>query len=203
MPEMPDPYELIQWRGGPEKVDRRTAAMLTVMEEKLGYELSVVQGFDPLGGVSASAGTHGHGAVDLAPFDWRNKVAVGRKVGFDIWHRMPNEGPWAEHEHGIDHGNKRLTGPAQRQTVQYDNKTNGLANFGPDTFFFHPDRPPVFNYAAWWKDQQAAKRDDIARANVKKWRATRKRLAERISTLRARRAMLKAKIAAAQKQLDN
>jgi len=200
--EMPDPTEVITFRG--KQLDRRTAALLTVVEKDLGYELTVVQGKNP-GGVSASAGTHdGIGVVDLSPFDWRNKVAVGRKHGLDIWHRMPSEGPWAEHCHGVIHGHPEDVAPvAVRQTGAYDRHTNGLANDAPDTFFFHPDRPPVFSYVAWWKDQQAQKRDDITRANVKKWRSTRKRLAERISALRARRAMLKAKIAAAQKQLDN
>jgi hypothetical protein len=200
MTTMPNPDELIQFRGA--TVDRRTAAALTVMENRLGYELTVVQGHNP-GGVDASAGTHdGLGTVDLAPFDWRNKVKVGREVGFDIWHRLPSEGPWAEHNHAVLHGKGHGLSPAaQRQTESYDRHRNGLANDAFDPFPVHPDRPPVFDYAAWWHDQQDKKHDDILRARVRTWRAERKRLAEKISAIRARRAMLKAKIAAAQDKI--
>jgi hypothetical protein len=201
MTTMPDPTEIITFRG--KRLDRRTAALLTVCEEELGYQLTVVQGYNP-GGVNASAGTHdGIGVVDLAPFDWRNKVKVTRKHGLDSWHRLPSEGPWPEHCHGVIHGHPQDVAPsAVRQTQSYDRHDNGLANDAHDPFPYHPERPPIFNYAAWWQAQQASGRDDILKANVKKWRSARKRLAEQISALRARRALLKKKIDAANKELN-
>jgi hypothetical protein len=200
MTTMPDPYERITFRG--KTVNRRTAAMLSVMEQRLGYELTLVQGSYNAGGVAASAGTHdGGGAVDLAPFDWRNKCHVGREVGFDIWHRLPSQGPWSEHNHGIAAGDREASSGAKVQETEYNEGLDGLADHAHDPFPFHPSRPPVFDYAAWWRDQQAAGRDDILRSQIKGWRAKRKKIAERISALRSRRAMLKAKIKHAQTQM--
>jgi hypothetical protein len=127
MTTMPDPYERITFRG--KTVNRRTAAMLSVMEQRLGYELTLVQGSYNAGGVAASAGTHdGGGAVDLAPFDWRNKCHVGREVGFDIWHRLPSQGPWSEHNHGIAAGDREASSGAKVQETEYNEGLDGLAD---------------------------------------------------------------------------
>jgi hypothetical protein len=74
-------YEKQQVQG--HTLNNRTVAMLTDVESRLGYDLTVLQGSYNAGGVSQSAGTHdGGGAVDLAPYDWKNKVAALRRVGF-------------------------------------------------------------------------------------------------------------------------
>lgn len=199
---MPDPGDLIPFRGA--IVDRRTAAALTVAERKLGYELSVVKGHDVASADSVSSTTHnGRGVVDLAPFDWQRKLRVLKEVGFAIWHRLPSEGPWSEHEHGaligVGHG---LDPSAQRQVDSFKAGRNGLANDAPDRNPWRPSpAPQPFSYAAWWREQQDESRDDILKARVKGWKATRKKLADRISAMRARRRRLGKRIEAARSEI--
>src|SRR5689334_19076486 len=84
-------------------LNQRTLNMLECAENRLGYKLHVVQGSYNAGGVSASAGTHdGGGALDVSPTDHPGKVVLAlREVGFAAWHRVPSQGPWAEHIHAI------------------------------------------------------------------------------------------------------
>jgi hypothetical protein len=147
------PYDRTKHDGEP--VNWRTKAGLLVMEDKLGYKLSVLQGSYNAGGVAASGGTHdGGGAVDLSPWDWENKVHAGRGVGkFDMWHRPTLAGEWSEHIHGIHAADAEASAEAKAQMAQYNAGTNGLADHGPDNFPFHPDRPPVFDFFEWQKAQ--------------------------------------------------
>lgn len=145
---MSDAYEIVTFRG--HRMDRMTAQALSRMETKLGYTLTVLQGSynGGTGRVSQSAGTHdGGGAVDLAPADWQRKVRVGREVGFAMWHRTRAEGPWVEHCHGILIGNSKASTSALRQVTAYKNGRNGLANNGPDTFWWRPRIISAFRYA--------------------------------------------------------
>lgn len=113
-------------------VDWLTHYALLVMEDRLGYPLTVVQGHHV--GTAASANTHdGWGVVDLAPWDWRNKCRVGRDIGFWFWHRLPSQGPWNEHNHGnLAADEKRMSSAAKRQMDQARAGTNGLKNHGRD-----------------------------------------------------------------------
>lgn len=141
---MSDQYEIIIFRG--KRLDRMTAQAILQMEDKLGYQLTVIQGSYNGGGVSASAGTHdGGGAVDLAPYDWKNKVRVGREIGFAMWHRSPSEGPWPEHVHGILQGNARVSRGAANQIALYRMGRNGLVSNLHDTFW-RPERPITYSY---------------------------------------------------------
>lgn len=132
-------------------VNWRTHAMLLEAEERLGYNLTVVQG-SYHEGVGASAGTHdGGGAVDLTAADWAKKVRVLRRVGFAAWHRTAIPGTWGEHVHAIAIGDKEMSDAAARQVQQYHNHTDGLAGAGPDDFPYHPN-DVLFDYAAWQKE---------------------------------------------------
>lgn len=131
-------------------MDRKTQAFLMAMEQRLGYELTVVQGSYNAGGVSASAGTHdGGGVVDLVSWDHRRKVRVARELGAFAWLRPDLPGVWGEHIHlGIrDHG--RLSSAAKAQQVGFDGDParNGLANNAVDRTW-HPDPSVRFRYRA-------------------------------------------------------
>lgn len=151
---MTDAHARVAFRG--RTVDAATKAALEQMETILGYELTVVQGsFNT--GVSASAGTHNMGrVVDLAPYDWKRKVAAARKVGFAAWHRLPSQGPWGEHIHMClilnDFDNRDGIAPlAYSQITDYIHGRNGLASHGSDTdwrpvplqAFRYPPKEPV------------------------------------------------------------
>lgn len=133
---MSEAYEIVYYRGA--RVDRMTAQALSRMEARLGYELTIIQGSYNTG-VGASAGTHdGGGAVDLAPWDWQRKVRAGRDIGFAMWYRSSAEGPWPNHIHGILIGNEKASPDAKAQVAAYKSGRNGLANNGPDTFWWRP-----------------------------------------------------------------
>lgn len=143
-------YDIITRDG--HKVDRITDAALKAAESRLGYSLTLLQGSYNAGGVGASAGTHdGGGAVDLAPWDWQNKVHAMRSVGFAAWHRPAIKGLWVEHIHCILVGNAKLSSSAAQQVDQYRRHRDGLANQGPDNTW-HPSPIPVFR---WVPDRQS------------------------------------------------
>lgn len=158
-PNVPNAYDRISSRGV--TLNRRTDAMLTEMERRLGYPLSVTQG-SYHAGFNPSGGTHdGGGAVDLANYDWENKVRVGRDVGFAIWHRTADQGDWNDHLHGIAIGDKELSSAAADQVDDYYAHKDGLYYHRPDNTP-HPDPIPVFDYAAWMKE------DDMQDADFEK-----------------------------------
>ena len=178
MSKMPDPLDHVTFRG--KTMDRKTAAALAVLEQRLGYELTVVQGCYNAGGVSASAGTHDRGGVvDLAPYDGVRKMRKARELGFDAWVRLPSEGPWSEHVHMVLHGHQDLSPAAYAQTVDYDRGLNGLASHSPDRYPYRPKRED-FSFAAWW-------RDDLLRQRITG-------LTARIKALREKRSAARAKI---------
>ncbi len=93
-----DAFERVIFRG--RVMDRKTQSFLQAMEQRLGYELTVIQGSYNAGGVSASAGTHdGGGVVDLVSWDHRRKVRVARELGAFAWFRPDLPGVWGEHIH--------------------------------------------------------------------------------------------------------
>lgn len=148
----PNPLEYITFRGV--TVDRKTAAALQVVENRLGRKLVVIQGHNP-GGVTASAGTHDKGGVvDLGVADWANTLKVCKQVGFAIWHRTPDEGPWVEHLHGCLIGHQNMTDLAVRQVQSYLAGRNGLSDNALDKNPWRPSpMPENFSYAKWWNDQ--------------------------------------------------
>jgi len=133
---------------GGETVDRRTSNMLREAQRIANEQdpsigkLHLSQGCF-CHGVAASAGTHsGAGAFDLSVRGYsehqKEVIALSlRKVGFASWRRMPNQGPWPEHIHGIAIGSKDLPAVAQSQVRSYLNGRNGLVGNHRDT----QDRP--------------------------------------------------------------
>lgn len=181
-PSWPKPYDRVTYNG--KLMDNKTMYGVKVAERRLGYPLTITQGCYNPGGVGASAGTHdGGGVVDLAPYDWENKVRVLRDLGWAAWHRVPAEGPWPEHIHAvmIDHGTLSPAAAAQvnDERIGYRYGRNGLANGGADTFPYRPDPIPVFDYPAAVRDERIQKR-------IAGLQAQRAALRDRISALRAR-----------------
>jgi hypothetical protein len=144
----PKPFDRVVYHG--KLMDEKTKAFVQAMEEKLGYELTIVQGSYNPGGVSQSAGTHdGGGVLDLAAYDWRTKVRVAADLGAFVWRRPYIAGLWGEHVHlGIrDHG--RLSSSAQRQQQDWDARPprNGLASHAPmGSGDYHPGKVITFKY---------------------------------------------------------
>ncbi|MGH3498430.1 MAG: hypothetical protein ACRDP1_13295, partial [Nocardioidaceae bacterium] len=125
-------------------VNVRTEMMLHAAEKRLGYQLTVIQGSYNAGGVSASAGTHdGGGAVDLAPYDWANKVRAMRSIGFAAWHRPAIPGLWGEHIHCIAIGDIDLSPAAAQQVHDYFNGLDGLAGEAHDNEW-RPNPIPIY-----------------------------------------------------------
>lgn len=131
-----DRYDLTTHDG--KTVDKYTDYNLKLAEKKLGYDLTIVQGSYHKG-VAASAGTHdGGGCVDLAPWDWANKVRALRELGFAAWHRPAIKGVWSEHIHAVLIGNTKLAPLAAQQVTAYRNHRDGLAGNGVDNTW-HPN----------------------------------------------------------------
>jgi hypothetical protein len=188
-----DPLEKIPFRGWP-RVDRKTAAALTVAEKRLGYQMDIVQG--PYNSsVGPSAGTHaGGGVVDLSPYDWARKERVLREVGFDAWYRRAVPGLWPAHVHAVLHGHQDLSPSAQDQTEKYDRGEDGLANPPtPDPNPYRPERAD-FSYAAYLRDGRLE--DKIEGIEAK-----RRKLLDKISAKRAKRERLRLRAKAARDEI--
>jgi hypothetical protein len=135
------------WRGA--YLDDRTAAMMDGLIQVVGPDVAryvrPTQG-SYSGGVAASGGTHdGGGAIDLAGQDSGMTQAIreairdgGRRVGFAMWVRTPDQSDWPYHVHGIavQAGGKGdrgcLSSGAHDQVVDYYEGRNGLASGAPD-----------------------------------------------------------------------
>jgi hypothetical protein len=128
--------ETVEWRG--KRFDPRTAQMLGEVARLTKPLIRPTQGsFNTT--VKASAGTHGGGgAVDVSVRHWSGAtitdvVRTMRTVGFAAWHRVPAEGPWPAHIHGIAIGCDSLGPAAQRQVAAYRAGKNGLKSGKRDT----------------------------------------------------------------------
>lgn len=138
-----DRYDRVKHDG--KTVDKYTDYNIHLAEERLGYELSIVQGSYNKG-VGASAGTHdGAGVIDLKPWDWQNKVRVLRELGFAAWYRPYRKGVWPAHIHAVLLGNEKASPLAKQQMTAYRNGRDGLAGNGRDTFW----RPNPIKDAAY------------------------------------------------------
>lgn len=141
-----DAFERVNFRG--RTMDRKTQSFLEAMEQRLGYELTVVQGCYNAGGVAASAGTHdGGGVVDLVAWDAKRKVRVARELGAFAWYRPDLPGVWGEHVHlGIrSHGRLSPAAKDQQAGFDADPARNGLANNAVDRTW-HPAPAVTFKY---------------------------------------------------------
>lgn len=143
----PTAYDHITSRGKP--MDRATADALGVVEAKLGYPLTVLQG---IGGAAASAGTHLLGrAVDLAPWDYKRKVRALRDAGFAAWYRPALPGVWGAHVHAVlildsPTNAKGIAASALRQIASYLRGRDGLKGDASDPEPYRPAKPVVFTW---------------------------------------------------------
>jgi hypothetical protein len=147
-------------------MSRYTAAAISVLQEKLGYELSLTQG--PYNkSVGASAGTHDlDGVIDLSSWRMKQKVTVARRNSWAMWPRKDLPGVWSAHAHGVLNRAKPMASLAVFQLeVAYPNKWDGLASNGADTFVPHPTLD-VFNYNEWWHDKLLDQRIDGLSARI-------------------------------------
>lgn len=178
----PDRDEIITFRGW--KMSRYTAAAIRVFEEKLGYQLELVQG--PYNtSVGASAGTHDKDAViDLSAYRRRQKVKVGRRNSWAIWPRKDRPGLWSSHCHGVLKRARDMASLAVWQLeVAYPNKWDGLSGNNPDKFPVHPELER-FNYNEWWHDQ-------LLDQKISGVTATINRLLDRVAAEREKRRRLR------------
>lgn len=180
-PKKPDPAEIITYKGW--RMSRYTAAAIAVLQEKLGFELTLVQG--PYNkGVGASAGTHDlDGVIDLSSWRKSKKVSVARHNSWAMWPRAALANVWGAHCHGVLKRAKPMASLAVFQLeTAYPNHWDGLSGNGHDDFPVHPtlDR---FNYDEWWHDKLLDQRIDGLSARINTYvdklaaaRETRKRL---------------------------
>jgi hypothetical protein len=190
----PDPHELIAWRGV--TIDRCTAAAIVVCEQELGYELTLIKAHDAGAPGSVSSTTHnGLGVVDFAPYDWQNKLRALKKF-MAANHRVPAQGPWSEHIHACSFCTIGMDPLAVAQIRDYNHKPplDGLAGHRPDPDPWRHPAQQVFDFDAYWTDTLLQQRITTIRGRLKK-------VADRISALRARRRNLRAQLKAAKSGL--
>jgi hypothetical protein len=143
-----DAFEKVNYHG--RLMDRKTMAFLQAMEQRLGYDLTIIQGSYNGGVVGASAGTHdGGGVVDLVAWDARRKVRVARELGAFAWFRPDLPGVWGEHVHlGVrSHGKLSPAAKAQQADFDANPARNGLASNAIDRTW-HPDPSVTYRYRA-------------------------------------------------------
>lgn len=143
---MTEAFDIVYFRG--KKMDKKTRQFLQDMESKLGYELTVVQGCYAKT-VRASANTHNLGGViDLAAFDWKNKLKVAADLGGAAFHREYRAGLWGEHLHIVirNHGNLDPSAAAQVRDWDHKPPLNGLVGHAPLTGQYHPGKEITFKY---------------------------------------------------------
>lgn len=129
-------------------VDLVLQAFLLAAESKLGYELTILQGYNP-DNEETSAGTHGFGVADLAPYDWEHKLRVIKDLGAFAWHREEIDGLWPEHLHFGIRNHPGLSPSAKRQQIDYDKRPipiDGLAGHTTPDRSYHPDPPVQFRF---------------------------------------------------------
>lgn len=131
------------------QVDLVLMSAIQACEEELGYELTILQGYNP-GNMSTSAGTHSYGVVDFAAWDAANKLRVAAKHGFFIWHRATLPGVWPEHLHGGLRNHPGLADIAKAQQDDYDSHPpqTGLVGHATDlsVLKYRPLTPVEFVY---------------------------------------------------------
>lgn len=160
----------VVWRGV--TLDADTAEMIAEAERLAGFKFELTQGCYSGGSVAASAGTHnGGGAYDVRARDLTARqieaaVAALRDVGGPAWHRLPSEGDWPEHIHGLRADCPDLAPAAVRQVLAYRAGRSGLASNGPDR---HPAHDRLMTWARYKDEHMPLSDDDVKRIAVAVW----------------------------------
>jgi hypothetical protein len=140
-------------------LNRRTKVMLDIANERLGFELVVIQGSYMLPDEAAddSGPTHsGGGVIDLRTHDIPSDIGATqavlalREVGFAAFHRLTPRFK-EDHIHAVAIGDVQMDESAQRQVDQYGQGLNGLGETDTGPQF---DPIPVFDYDEQGPDMQ-------------------------------------------------
>lgn len=151
MPAQPIPLApattLTTYHGKP--VDLVTKQFVQCAEEALGFELTLLQGYNP-DNLDTSAGTHGFGVVDLGPLRAQEKLHVWAQLGGWIWFREELPGVWPPHCHGGIRNHPGLSEPAKAQQRDFDGTPprTGLKGHlvDDDVLAYRPKTPVQFVY---------------------------------------------------------
>ena len=121
--------------GRPLRINRRTQAMLEVVEGRVNRKVVIIQGSFMNGqGAQDSGPTHDKAGVvdlrsrDLTPEQSAELVLQLRKVGFAAFQRTKAQGFHEDHIHAVAIGDPDLDPSAKRQVKQYRHGLNGLGN---------------------------------------------------------------------------
>lgn len=142
---------LTSYHGKP--VDLVLQQLIQRAELALGFELTIVQGYNP-DNFDTSAGTHSFGVVDLAPLRAEEKLHVWCALGGFMWHRDEIDGLWQEHLHGGVRNHPGLSEPARAQQRDFDGTPprTGLSRHlvDLDVLDYRPATPVEFTYDPDW-----------------------------------------------------
>lgn len=180
---IPDPYARVMFHG--KVLDNATVAALKLVEQDLGYELTILQG---VGGATASAGTHlgrnneGGRAVDLSDYDAERKIKALKKRGFAVWLRYYQPGLWGGHIHAVlifktTTNARGIAASALRQIGSFLRRRNGLVGDGPDDHPYRVSPQPIFTLADYAKTHK----EPVKRPEKNNITRTRDRLVEAIA----------------------
>jgi hypothetical protein len=180
-----DAYDRVTFRG--HQFNARDVAMIYKAEKDFGSAVPIMQG-SFRGDVEASGNTHdGGGAADwsLSGMSLKRKTRWARclkDAAWCYWRRLPTQGPWPEHGHGVARGCRNLAYNAQMQVGAFDRKEDGLVGDGMD-YSYRPDPIATFSYTEFRKrwiarNQIARIRDRIAE-DWREIKATRRKIIAR------------------------
>jgi len=128
-------------------INRRTQAMIWMVNRRLPFDLTLVQGSYHTT-TTASAGTHdGGGVVDFRTWDLSETqrgqaLAVARQEGFYAWYRTAAQG-FDPHMHWVAKADAELSPSAKQQAIDAEAGYNGLASHLKDNLNLDV---PTFNY---------------------------------------------------------
>jgi hypothetical protein len=140
-------------------MNRRTSVMLDIANEKLGFDLVVIQGSYMVPGEAAGASekTHdGGGVIDLRTRDIPSDIGTTRavralrEIGFAAFHR-PHPPFKEDHIHAVAIGDVQMDPTAKDQVDEYFQGLDGLGSTdtGPEV-----DPIPIFDYDTQGLDMQ-------------------------------------------------
>lgn len=142
---------LTTYHGKP--VDLVTKQSIQQAEILLGFELTLLQGYNP-DNFATSAGTHKYGVVDFAPLRAVDKLEVLAGLGWFIWRRAEVDGLWQEHLHGGIRNHPGLAEIAAAQQRDFDGTPprSGLKGHvvDPSVLAYRPKKPAQFVYDPKW-----------------------------------------------------
>lgn len=169
---------LTTYHGKP--VDLVLQQMIQHAELELGFELTLIQGYNP-SNIATSAGTHSYGVVDLAPLRATEKLQVWCDLGGFMWHRDEVDGLWQEHLHGGVRNHPGLAAMAVAQQRDFDGTPprTGLKGHVVDTdvLAYRPATPVEFAYDPKWSPDMSEQtkiqvaRNELTEAAVSAGRA--------------------------------